>query len=302
MSEIFESKSAINLSQTLNSAQCFQWIKLEDWWVGATNGCAVALRQKASKVIEFEFYGANSWSAFDYFREDDEINQIVKALGFDPLVSSLFKDTPGLRLIRQDPWECLLMFCCSTNNNAKRISKIVLNLNRAFGREVETPFGILNLFPSVRSIANADLSKLRECGLGYRAKYVKAMCQTIIRESIDLLSLRRKPLQEIRNSLSELPGVGLKVADCVALFSLERLDSFPVDTWMKRILARFYSNLFEKSTAERLLKSSLTPSVYKAVTRAICDYFGEYAGYAQNQLYYHAKSLLAEKQFEIAKP
>ena len=283
----------LNLGVTLSSAQTFQWVRRGRGWIGATGDSVVYLLQTQNTVL-FRVYGGGEWDPVSYFRLDDDYPTIIRSIGFDPIVRRLINSQPGLRVTRQDPWECLLMFVLSTNNNYKRIVKMTLNVNRAFGKKVETEFGVVHLFPTLESLSAASLQELVGCGLGYRSKYVLELARALREGGVDLGRLRGKPYEEVRSTLLGLPGVGPKVADCVSLFSLEKLESFPVDTWIRRVLAEFYPHLFGEDLY-RVLKDeskSLGVSVYRAVSQKIRDYFGAYAGYAQNQLYYHSKELI----------
>jgi N-glycosylase/DNA lyase len=286
-------RSPVDIAATLTSAQAFQWLRLGDRWIGAANHSAVALRQMGS-VIETERFGEGNWEFDEYFRLSDEVESIVKELKFDELVSELFRQTPGLRVTRQDPWECLLMFLCSTNNNAKRISRMVHSINLTFGEKIETRFGTLNLFPSPKTIANASTGQLIRCGLGYRSKYILETAKILAKEKVDLLNLRKVDYTEAKNVLTELPGVGPKVADCVLLFSLDKTESFPMDKWIRRVLSQKYYWLHDKNIVEILRNESKHVSVntYEKVTALMRRYFGRYSGYAQNQLYYHAKNII----------
>lgn len=249
-------------------------------------------------------YGDGGWDPTLYFRLDDNYHEIAKRIGADGLVAKLLAREPGLRLTRQDPWENLLMFVCSTNNNYKRIVRIVLALNSRFGKKVDTDFGKTSLFPTVKALSETTQQELLGCGLGYRAKHVLGLAKTLRETGLDLHSLKRKPYDEARRLLMELPGVGPKVADCVCLFSLEKLESFPIDSWIRRIVARFYPHVVGEELAALLAdeSKSLGPNRYWAVSQKMRLHFGEYAGYAQNQLYYHAKTLLKKRPAQRGSP
>ncbi|MEM0121442.1 MAG: DNA glycosylase [Thermoprotei archaeon] len=288
----------LNLDATLSSAQAFQWVRKGKGWLGVADGSVVYLAQSGNTLF-YKVYGGGDWKPEDYFRLNDDYLHIVEEIDFDPLIRKLVKEQPGLRITRQDPWECLLMFVLSTNNNYKRIVKMTLSLNNAFGRKVDTEFGYVHVFPSVETLAETPLQELYACGLGYRAKYVFELARTIKDGGIELVKLRGIPYAQARFALLELPGVGPKVADCVSLFSLEKLESFPIDTWIRRVLAKFYPHLFGVEL-QNLLKNerkSLSPTIYSKIAQKIRSYFGAYAGYAQNQLYYHAKKLIRKRVY-----
>jgi N-glycosylase/DNA lyase len=246
-------------------------------------------------VLVAEVYGEQGWSPESYFRLDDPYTEIIRSLSSDSTVGRLLKKTAALRLTRQDPWENLLMFICSTNNNAKRISYMVRKLCAAFGPTVDTPYGPVHLFPSARTLSRASIQELHACGLGYRADYILGSARLITERKMDLASLRTKPYEVARSVITEFPGCGNKVADCVCLFALEKLDSFPIDKWIRRVVVNSYQHLFPQPVTKRLMIGSLTPKLYDQVSATMRSYFGRYAGYAQNQLYYNARALLRRR-------
>ncbi len=146
-------------------------------------------------------------------------------------------------------------------------------------------------FPTVEKLALASENGLLECGLGYRAKYVQATAKKICEEKIDLESLKIMPYLDARKKLVEFPGVGLKVADCVLLFSLEKMEAFPVDVWVKRIVLKHYSDQLPESFVKKLPShNSLTNGEYEKVSAFGRSYFGQYAGYAQEYLFHFERS------------
>jgi N-glycosylase/DNA lyase len=146
-------------------------------------------------------------------------------------------------------------------------------------------------FPTDGKLAFASENGLRECGLGYRAKYVQATAKKIYESKIELESLKTLPYLEARKRLVEFPGVGLKVADCVLLFSLEKLEAFPVDVWVKRVILNHYANLFPEALVKKLsTNESLSNSEYEKLNAFGRSYFGKYAGYAQEYLYHYERT------------
>jgi N-glycosylase/DNA lyase len=146
-------------------------------------------------------------------------------------------------------------------------------------------------FTTVECLANDSENGLRECGLGYRAKYVQVTAQKILNEKISLEDLKTKPYLEARKILQEFPGVGLKVADCVLLFSLGKREAFPVDVWVKRVILNHYANLLPEPFVKKLKNhNSLTNSEYLKIGEFARDYFGAYAGYAQEYLFHYERT------------
>jgi len=146
-------------------------------------------------------------------------------------------------------------------------------------------------FPSVERLAMASEKGLRECGLGYRAKYVQATAKRIHQENINLEAFKQMPYVEAKKRLFEFSGVGLKVADCVLLFSLGKLEAFPVDVWVKRILLNHYANQLPQALVKKLAShESLSNSEYEKLNAFGRSYFGVYAGYAQEYLYHFERT------------
>ena len=139
-----------------------------------------------------------------------------------------------MRLLRQDPWECLVAFICSANNNIPaHQSANVESMCESFGRPLALDGRVRNTFPSAEALSEAGEQPLRELRLGFRAKYVAAAAETVAAGRIDLFALREASYEETLAELTTLPGVGDKVANCVMLFSLDKLEAFPVDVWIE---------------------------------------------------------------------
>jgi N-glycosylase/DNA lyase len=147
------------------------------------------------------------------------------------------------------------------------------------------------LFPSIERLALASEKGLRECGLGFRAKYVQATAQKIRDRNIDLDGLRGQPYLEARKVLLEFCGVGFKVADCVLLFSLDKTEAFPVDVWVKRVILNHYADKLPTELVKRLQsRPTLTNGEYQKISEFARSYFGTYAGYAQEYLYHYERT------------
>jgi N-glycosylase/DNA lyase len=179
---------------------------------------------------------------------------------------------PGLRLLRQDPWECLASFILSAHCHIPRIQRNVEALAKEAGTPIQAWGRTVYSFPSREHVAALGEAHLRGLGLGFRAKNLAATARLLVDRVVDLESLRSKPYEEARESLLSLPGVGPKIADCVLAFSLDHTQAFPVDRWVLRGLQRLY--LGEGRIAEE-----------KAAKWAR-DRFGVHAAYAQ-QLLFH---------------
>jgi N-glycosylase/DNA lyase len=143
----------------------------------------------------------------------------------------------------------------------------------------------------VEKLTVASENGLRECGLGYRAKYVQGTAKKIFETSFNLETLKTMPYTEAKKALLEFPGVGAKVADCVLLFSLDKTEAFPVDVWVKRVMLKYYGNLLPQETVKKMQShDSLTNTEYELLNRLGRQYFGKYAGYAQEYLYHYERT------------
>ena len=240
---------------------------------------------------ELEFDGVSGEFVRCYFGLNDDLEQISRCIGKDDYIRQALRRFEGLRIVRQLPWECLISFICATYKSIAAIELMLSKLSRKFG-EKKTFDGLdFYTFPTVGKLAFASENALRECGLGYRAKYVQATAKKIYEEKIDLERLKSLPYLEARKTLVEFPGVGLKVADCVLLFSLEKMEAFPVDVWVKRVILNHYASQFPEALVKKLSShDSLSNSEYEKLNAFGRSYFGKYAGYAQEYLYHYERT------------
>jgi N-glycosylase/DNA lyase len=218
------------------------------------------------------------------FRLDDDIERIISEITRDKLMSALVRQYAGLRLMRQDPEQCIFSFTCSSNTNIPMIRTMLRNLARKFGERVVVDGREFFTFPKAKKIHEATTADIRTCGLGYRAKAVKAVAESIVNGSLDLDALQKAKYEDAKEELLKVYGIGNKIADCVMLFSLEKLEAFPIDVWIARSLARHYKFLSDSEFGEKL-----SPLQYVSLSGAMRAYFGEYAGYAQQFLFYHMR-------------
>ena len=279
---------AFDLDFSLCCGQVFRWKKIGDWWYGVVGEHVFKIRQLGA---ELEFENASEEFVSCYFGLNDDLQQISRCITKDDYIRKALCRFEGLRIVRQVPWECLISFICATYKNIAAIELMLSKLSVRFG-EKKTFDGLdFYKFPTVGKLAFASENGLRECGLGYRAKYVQATAKKICEEKIDLESLKGLPYLEAKKVLLGFSGVGLKVADCVLLFSLEKLDAFPVDVWVKRVILNHYQNHFPEALVKKLLShESLSNSEYEKLNAFGRSYFGRYAGYAQEYLYHFERT------------
>ncbi|HEY3095147.1 MAG TPA: DNA glycosylase [Nitrososphaera sp.] len=274
---------------SINSGQVFLWEKRGDSWYGI-HGDRVVRFTKADGQIEFTAFPEDRSCEQKMFRLGDDIRTIFTEMSSDPLVRRLIRTYPGLRLMRQEANQCLFSFLCASNTNIPTIRRMLHALTRKLGRPVKVDDVEFFTFPSAADINRVSIDELRACGLGYRAKAIKAAAGTIASGQIDFDALKTARYEEAKKELLKVYGVGSKIADCVLLFSLEKLDAFPIDVWIARALAGHYRWLHKKKFGEKI-----TPHQYEQLSGSVRDYFGRYAGYSQQYLYYHMRQAAGKK-------
>ena len=278
----------LDLENTLEVGQAFRWEREPSessghpWFWGVVFDNLVKIR-RTEEGVEF-FCAPDDEAALspllqDYLRLQDDLAAICEAIHKDERVGAGIDRYPGLRLLRQDPWECLVSFICSANNNIQRISANVEAMCESFGRPLTLGGCVRNTFPSAEVLSEAGEQPLRELRLGFRAKYVAAVAEIVAAGRTDLFALREASYEEALAQLTELPGVGDKVANCVMLFSLDKLEAFPVDVWIRRALRQWY--LLETPGTAKLAEREMRPWAQ--------EYFGPYAGYANQYLFHKSR-------------
>jgi N-glycosylase/DNA lyase len=268
---------------SVSSGQTFLWQKLGGAWYGIDGQHILKISMDAGKTHFSSFPERKSWER-NFFRLDDAWDRIIRGLSSDHFVSLLFEKYQGLRLLRQDPEQCLFSFVCASNTNIPMIRRMLYNICRKFGERLEYDGHEFFAFPSASSLNHASLSELLACGLGYRAKAIRSAARQIADGSIDLEQLSRASYEEAKEQLTQIYGIGNKIADCILLFSLEKLDAFPIDVWIARSLSEHYPWLHDCKIGEKL-----TSHQYKVVSEKMRNYFGSHAGYAQQYLFYEIR-------------
>lgn len=221
----------LGLKDTLSSGQCFRFSEENGTWTvksGIGDECrTLKVRQDDLSPITDDPY----WTDFFDLRTDYE-SMRREFSKVSPLMAQACDYAPGIRILNQNPWEALCSFVVSQNNNIKRIMGIIERMCNFYGE---------GGFPTVQALANAKEDDLRTLGLGFRAPYVVNTAKAVYDGLIDLDTLKRIDIDEARSILVKVKGIGPKVADCALLFGCHRLDCFPMDVWMKRVMATCFS-------------------------------------------------------------
>ena len=264
--------NTINLENTINSGQVFLWKKQKEFWYGI-NG------QDVLKIDDSGNVTSLGSKKYDFFRNSDDIEKIIKSISKDKTTRIAVKKYLGLRLLRQDPFQCFISFIVSSNSNIQKIKSSLEKISVKFGTKIRFDDQDFNIFPEPKKIANASIQEIQNCGVGYRAKFIIDAAKMVESRQIDFDYLRKSNYHNAKEMILTVPGVGNKVADCILLFSLDKIEAFPLDTWMIRILQKYYLEKFEIET------KSITEKQYNILHEKIVKYFGPYAGYAQQFLF-----------------
>jgi N-glycosylase/DNA lyase len=279
---------AFDLDFSLCCGQVFRWRKVNGWWYGIVGESVVKVSQCGA---ELQFENVTKEFIQTYFGLNDDLAQISQCIGKDGYVKKALQRFEGLRIVRQLPWECLISFICATYKSISAIELMLKKLSVKFGEKQVFDGMDFYTFPKMERLADASENGLQECGLGYRAKYVRSTAKKIRDQDINLEELKNLPYLEAQKMLLEFSGVGLKVADCVLLFSLRKLEAFPVDVWVKRVILNHYADQLPELFVKKLQShTSLTNSEYQKIGDFARAYFGAYAGYAQEYLYHYERT------------
>ena len=266
-------REPLDLNLTLmESAQCFHWILKDGWYGGVLNGRPVWLRATEAGI---EARGEIGTQALRHYLDlDRDYGQIAREYAGLPAASRAMALFPGLRVLNQSPWETLVAFILSANNNVARIRGLTQALCARFGEMWNFEGITLYGFPSPERLANAGEGELRALKVGYRAPFLIGAAQRVL-EGFPLESLRDMPYEAAHAALTVLPGVGDKVADCVLLFGCGHTSAFPVDVWVERLL-RSWFDVRARGRAAMLREA-----------RAL---LGEHAGLLQQFLFHAART------------
>ncbi len=258
-----------DLRHTLESGQFFRWTREGDAYTAVRGLRLFRVRQRGTTL---EAQGADAWFLQEFLSLDHDLADVERRLRRDRKLWEALDFAPGLRLLRQDPWECTAAFILSIASNIPRITGNVADLARTWGSPLRLGGLAAHAFPRPGQIG--DEAGLRRLRLGFRAKYL-AQAERLASAGL-LEEIAQLPTEEARDALMVVPGVAEKVADCILLFAYGRLEAFPVDTWIRRVLR------------ERFFRGRAVPD--RALRAFATERWGDLAGYAQQYLYHWSRS------------
>jgi N-glycosylase/DNA lyase len=276
-----------DLAATLDSGQVFRWQKQNESWVGVVGKNFARLTQTDGGIVAETSTGIDD---LDWLREflqiGTNLDAVLKTFPDDEPMRAAVAACPGLRLLRQDPWECLASFILSSTKQIVQIRQIVSLLCERFGEpcsvepvarpDSATGRTLHFSFPAAERLARATEAELRACKMGFRAPNLLAAAREIAEGRFDLERNRHLPHAEARAELMKLRGVGGKIADCVLLFAYGFDAAFPVDVWIERALQQLYFSR-RRASEQRLRRFAAT-------------HFGPHAGYAQQYLFHYMRT------------
>lgn len=271
---------AFELKDIFDCGQCFRWNRQEDGsYTGVVKENVLNVKKEKDSII-IEGIGKNDIREiiekyFDLNRDYTKIKEKLAQVDKNMKISIQYGQ--GIRLLNQDLWETIISFIISANNNIPRIKGIIERLSKKYGNKITWKGKDYYTFPTPEQLKDVTIQEYRELGLGFRDKRVYETTQMIVTKQVDLEKMRQNPNTfEVKEELLKLSGVGVKVADCILLFSdLKRLEAFPVDVWVRRVM----NELYIKNPDE-------TKVTTKQIEKIANEKFGDLAGLAQQYLYY----------------
>lgn len=260
---VFENVTPFDLEQTLDCGQCFRWNKNDDGsFTGVVCHNVATVRYEDNNLIVEQNGDVDSHLYRQYFDLDLDYGKVKDKLSqIHPVLREASDYAGGIRILNQQPFEALISFIISQNNNIARIKGIVSRLCENFGDRIDDTH---YAFPSASTLAQLSPEDLSPIRAGFRNRYIIDAAQKVHNSEIDLQKLRVMDYDKAQKELMKITGVGVKVADCVLLYGLHRLNAFPLDVWMKRAMSVLFDNI--------------NPSV-----------FGDFGGIAQQYIFHYSR-------------
>lgn len=238
-------KRNIDLESTLFSGQCFRTSKYKEGYITILKDRVVFIKEEDEYLIVESSNEENLKEIieeyFDLNRDYDSINSFLSLQ--DAYMKEIIKKCKGFKILKQDPFEMFISYIISQNNNVKRISVIIENISKKFGEKVIFKDEEYYLFPKEKVLFNVSEEELKSFGLGYRAKYIINALNELKEDKDFFKKLKKLETPLALKKLMKIKGIGLKVASCILLFGFEKLDVFPIDTWVKQNIIKNYKHL-----------------------------------------------------------
>ena len=245
--QVFEYRGTLDLQKTLFCGQCFHWRKVgPDTYCGVIGEYLYTAIQQPDKTVCFYFQNGCREDIIDLFDLKRDYSVLCRRFSKNALLKEAVQAGEGLRLMHIAPWEALCSFILSQNNNITRITGLVHNLCKLYGKHIESDF---YAFPTPERLAALTVEDLAPIKAGFRARYLIDAAKKVTSGQVDLASLATHRDAFVRKKLMQIHGVGPKVADCVLLFGFQRIRTVPMDVWMKRVLQAGFGGKWPRCSA-----------------------------------------------------
>lgn len=240
--EYFWKTDCLDLRQTLESGQCFRWCRQDDGSYTGISGRHILRVRQAENGVWFTVDSENEAQFWlRYFDNDTDYASIIKQFSADRILKEASEENRGIRILRQEPFETLISFIISQNNNIPRITGIIGRLCESFGEKLSDEYGGMYTFPTAEILAGLSPEDLAPLRAGFRVRYILDAAQKVHSGEVALEEIRGMSCDGGREYLKKIVGVGDKVADCVLLFAYHKTEAFPSDVWIKRVVAEYYA-------------------------------------------------------------
>lgn len=277
---ILEGVTDFDPKHIFECGQCFRWKAEDDGsYTGVAKGRVINVLREG-ETIYLKNTNLNDFNDIwkEYFDLDTDYSKIKDKLrSMDEYLEKATEFGWGIRILRQDPWEMIISFIISSNNRIPMIQKAIANLSREYGTYIGKYNGVDYYdFPTPEQLNKASIEEIRSCSTGFRDKYIKSTTEDVVTNNDNVYKYRDLDTEDCRKELLKFNGIGPKVCDCIALFGMQKYDTFPVDVWVKRVMQEFYVE--DDMSLPKIRKYAI-------------DKFGDLSGFAQQYLFYYAREL-----------
>lgn len=264
-----------DLKNTFLNGQCFRFDPYKNGFLGIAKNKVIYLEKNGDEflidgVSEEEFQRI----FVEYFDLDRDYRKIADSFVKEENLNSAISYGEGMKILKQDFWEALISFIISQNNNITRIKGIIARLSMKYGTPIEYDNTTFYLFPTKEQLKDVTEEDYKKLGCGYRAGFLESTVRFVLENDFSEKDFLGLDYFQAKEKLLSLKGVGPKVADCILLFGLNYLNAFPVDTWIKKVMESLF-----------LKRSASNKEIWEYSQQA----FGDYAGIAQQYLFYYAR-------------
>lgn len=265
-----------NITHIFECGQCFRWNREDDGsYTGVVKNKVINVLQQEN-TVEFNNINTDDFDIIkNYFDFDTDYETIKNTLNTDEIMAEAIKFGEGIRILNQEEWETMVSFMISANNRIPMIKKVIENLSISFGDYIGNYRGKEYFsFPTAERLSAAPVERILECKTGFRAPRIKAAATRFLTEKDKIYNIKNMSYDEGLAYLKTYKGIGDKVANCILLFSMRHIDTFPVDVWVRRVMQTLYVSKDTKDADIRKFAENK---------------FGKYSGFAQQYLFYYAR-------------